>query len=123
GQSPPRVVAARMAVEALWRRMRLRVEIGAEGPELFRAPGEQPLPTTKLLDFLCDWLQATGHGRVHLTGKAFRRGGASGLIAGGVPRADAAAAGGWKSLAMLDTYASTQAKKERAVAVSRGMAP
>lgn len=123
GGGPARIVAARPAVQALWRWMCLREAIGADGPELFRAPKQRALATTELLAFLCEWLRATGHGAVHLTGKAFRRGGASGLIAGGVPRADAAAAGGWKSLAMLDTYASAQAKKERAAAVSRGMAP
>ena len=70
------------------------------------------------------WSSALGQPRPHLTGKAFRRGGASGLMAAGAARPDIQAAGRWRSAAMLETYSSARGQERaREIAVSRGMAP
>lgn len=123
GSAPPRVIAAPPAVNALWRWFHARRDEGAAGPLLFHARGESPLQMPQLLDYLELHRAAAGAGDGRLTGKTFRRGGASALVAGNVPRADAAAAGGWRSESMLEVYANQAAKNQRAIAVSRSMAP
>jgi hypothetical protein len=128
GIAAPRFVAARPAVEAMWRWIHVRRDLARKRgttavTDLFRMPGEAPLTLKSLTGFLQDQLESLGLGRPQLTGKAFRRGGASSLVAGNVPRRDAANAGGWASTAMLEVYASDEAKERRAIAVSRAMEP
>jgi hypothetical protein len=121
-RSAPRPIAAKPAVRAMWRWIHLRRDIGATCPELFRYSNSPSLSYPDLISFLQDLLESTGRGRSKITGKAFRRGGASGLIGNNVNREDAAIAGGWKSLSMLDTYANKESKNRRAIQVSRDMA-
>lgn len=123
GIAPPRVVAAYPAVAALWRWVHARRDEGAAGPLLFHARGEPPLIMPRLLSYLELHRTAAHAGNGRLTGKTFRRGAASAVIASNVPRADAAAAGGWRSESMLEVYANQIAKTQRAIAVSRAMAP
>jgi hypothetical protein len=75
----------------------------------------------QVTDYLKDTLESLGHGRPHITGKAFRRGGASALVASNTPAAAAAAAGRWKSLAMPLVYANHAAKQSQALEISRAM--
>ena len=119
-KNKPHPIAAPMAVHALWRWMILRQQLQAfrvrlgyqPDPNLFNEPDVDPLSLPTLVKFLQDWMEAMGHGRPHLTGKAFRRGGASGLVAAGVPRNTVAAAGRWRTPAMVETYASEQAQAQ-----------
>jgi len=60
---------------------------------------------------------------IKIVGRAMRRGGASGLVSAGVPAADIAAAGRWRTLSMVDLYSSTDSKAERAERASKAMVP
>lgn len=122
-RNEPIVVATRIAVAALWRWMNIRRGLGAVGPKLFCVPLSPPLVLKRLIARMQDLLESIGRGRPHITGRAFRRGGASGLVGDGVSRADAAAAGRWKAESMLDVYADAESKARRAITTSRRMAP
>lgn len=124
GKNPPLGVAARPAVAAMWRWIHTRRDAGADCPELWRSSSRHAtLALSDLVSYLQDWYESLNRGRPHITGKAFRRGGASGLVSAGVPRADAAAAGRWRAQAMVETYANQQSKQQRALLISRSMAP
>jgi len=58
-----------------------------------------------------------------LTGKAFRRGGASAMLRSGASIPDIMAAGRWKTPAMVGVYANAEAKRARAAAASRALNP
>lgn len=122
-RNAPLAIAAQPAIRALWRWMHIRRDLcpGAE-TELFRVPRSPPLSCKELTAHLENWIEAAGHDRPKITGKAFRRGGASGLMASGAARADIAAAGRWRSVAMVETYSNRQSKAARALEVSRRMA-
>jgi len=127
GRGTTKVVGAGLGVRAMWRWMHLRrdmeIKYSRTTNELFRVPGADSLTVTQVISHIQDGLESKGRGRPKITGKGFRRGGASTLVGGNTPAADAAAAGGWKSIAMLDTYANREAKERRALAVSKKMAP
>ena len=107
----------------MWKWFCLRSSLGATSPALFSLPNGEYLTEAMVISHIQDGLEKLGRGRPKITGKGFRRGGASTLIGNNVPRVEAAAAGGWKSLAMLDTYANAASKQKRALMVSRNMAP
>jgi hypothetical protein len=125
GLNPPIAVAARPAVHALWVWMHRRRDLCPrdDEPQLFRMPGKPPMRISELMDAIADACVQSGRPRPHLSGRAFRRGGASSLMAGGAARPDIRAAGRWRSESMPEVYASRQAKAERALAASRAMAP
>ena len=122
-RNPPHVVATPLAVEAMWRWLHLRRQGDAYGPELFRPAGRvgQPLALTTLLSWLTDGLSTLGYGSVKLTGKCFRQGGASGLVAAGLAPEQVAARGRWKSLAMPAVYANAASKRQADIDISRRM--
>lgn len=125
GLNPPIAVAAQPAVHALWLWMHARRDRGpgADHPQLFSNPGFGPLRLFELTAAIADACVESGRERPHITGRAFRRGGASGLMAGGAARPAIRAAGRWRSDAMGEIYASRQSKAERALEASRAMAP
>jgi hypothetical protein len=124
GKNPPLGIAARPAVAAMWRWVHTRRDNGIDCPELWKFSCRHPtLALSSLVSYLQDWYESLRKGRPHITGKAFRRGGASGLVSTGVPREDAAAAGRWRSQAMVETYANAQSKQQRALLINRQMAP
>lgn len=107
-------VAAPIAVSALWRWVALR---RADCPTLF----EQRLKFPAIGEYLRSLCEKAGLGRPHFSGKCFRRGGASGALASGASREDIAAAGRWKSHAMIDLYANSAAKEARALKLSAAL--
>lgn len=115
--SEPIIIAAEIAVSALWRWSHMRDSIPAFGPTLFAAK----LAFPRIADFIKDYLEQIGLGRPHLTGKCFRRGGASGMTESGAARADIAAHGRWKSVQMVETYSNEQSKKARAIALNKSL--
>ena len=119
-KNEPVHVLERPAVQAMWRWMQWRASYPAGmPPELFCLPDESPLTLAGVTSFVQDWFSDHGRGRPVITGKAFRRGGASSLLAAGLPRADVAERGRWRSVDMVDTYASREAKRTRAIAAGR----
>lgn len=122
GRNKPIVIAARPAVQALWRWLGVRHRLEVTRPELFCMPRSDPLTLTRLTEYLQDLLESMGRGRPHITGKAFRRGGASALHASGEASADAASLGHWKDGRMVELYANQQAKERRQLEMSRRMA-
>ena len=125
GANPPLVIAAHPAVAGLWRWMHVRRDLGGlpDGP-VFQVPEERHLSCKELCSYVADWAQALHGGeRPHVTGRTFRRGGASGLHGAGASRADTMQAGRWGTGAMVEVYSSARSKADRAARVSRGMAP
>lgn len=122
-RAPPHIVATPLAVEAMWRWLFLRRQGDAYGPELFRPAGRKgaPLSLASLLGWLTDGLTSLGYDSVKLTGKCFRRGGASALVAAGHGPEQVAARGRWKSLSMPAVYANAASKRQADLDVSRRM--
>ena len=140
GMNAPRRSSAGPVLRAVWAWARERemtkldphwvARIAASGhtrdwnPFLFSLPIE---PNNKILEdyrvfaYLNDWLPMLGIPKQHIAGKSFRRGGASGMMAAGVDREDAAAIGGWASTRMLDTYTSAAADAQRRLAITKKM--
>lgn len=117
-------VAGAPAVRALWEWMHLRRDMAPEeGDSLFQVPQHKALSCSEIVSALVDAVELTDGTRPNITGKCFRKGGASGLLAAGSARPDIAAQGRWRNVAMVETYASAMAKQARALAVSRSMAP
>ena len=129
GTNPPHAVAAPLAVAAMWRWMIARRSLartaaassssGTTPDFLFALPGTSAIALPQVVTYLQDLLESRGHGRPHITGKSFRRGGASDLVAANVPADAAAAAGRWKSAAMPLVYANRVAKQSQSLEISR----
>lgn len=125
GKNPPLEIAAAPAVHAMyeWITLRRGLDPPADTP-LFCIPGESPLRMSQLLDWLADWIEASGRPRPSVfTGKAFRRGATSSAVAKGADSSDIAKQGRWKTEAMVETYSSSGAKASRAREFNRSMAP
>ena len=107
----------------MWRWLVLRRQGDAYGPELFRPAGRKgaPLSLATLLGWLTDGLTSLGYSSVKLTGKCFRRGGASALVAAGLGPEQVAPRGRWKSLSMPAVYANAASKRQADIDVSRRM--
>jgi hypothetical protein len=116
------VIAAPQAVEALTRWAQTRSALAISSPFFFADVHGKALAEAPLLRILRTALADLGRGDAVISGKSFRRGGASALIAQGLSNAEAAEVGGWASARMLDTYASAEAKRARLVKNSRRMA-
>jgi hypothetical protein len=120
--NPPHEITAASAVSAMWRWCNRRLVIGAQGPQLFRMPGERPLSIRTLCDRLQEAAARAGLGTTRITGRCFRRGGCSELVAAGAPQETIQRAGRWKSAAMVRTYADAAALARRARAAAEGQA-
>lgn len=129
---PPVIIAAQPAVRALWRYMHIRAQLldaAAVPPSdgrrarLWSLPSEPDLTRSALLTWLSERATEVLGRSITFTGKCFRRGGATSLLAGGAPRPDIMAAGRWATPRMVDVYSSSAARDERRAAVSRAMAP
>lgn len=128
GSNPPVIVAAPSAVRALWVWMHVRRALvgGSTDDRVFisRAPH-----STRIIglskDALCTHVSAAltaariAHPRI--TGKAFRRGGASALTASGASTSTIAAALRHRSLHVQDRYSDAASKVARLTAASRSM--
>lgn len=123
GFASAKVVAGATAVEALWRWCGMREAFGITSPLLFACEGCAPLAATRLFGTLRQACLDTGRGKVKITGKCFRRGGASGLVGQGVPNADVARVVGWASVRTVETYTDQAALERRALVASRRMEP
>lgn len=123
-----RVVGAAEAVQALWHWCILS---GAQGrTTLFQLDGHR-LTTNSLIGHLRRKLGLIGQGHLYVTGKCFRRGGASTLSALGADAEDITAAGGWaKGSVVWQTYANApevqrariNAQMQRAISLSTAAA-
>lgn len=106
-------IGDRRAVWAMWQWMHTRRDAGPIQDALFQLPGKRPLSTRRLLEVLEVAALGAFAQRMRFTGKSFRRGGASALMAAGASVPTMQEAGRWRSHAMPDRYANTQAKRER----------
>lgn len=122
-QNPPLVIAAAPAVQAMWRWMHLRRDLGGCPGPVFAVPfGSGSLSCKELCEHLREWATvATGEPAPKVVGRTFRRGGTSSMVAGGASRDDIRRAGRWKSDGMVDTYSSAASKQARAILDSRAL--
>jgi len=121
GQNAPHPVAARVAVEAMWRWLHHRRMGGAQGAQLFRMPNQPALSKAAILDWLTSLLRILEYKNFVLSGRSFRRGGASSYTAMGLTPQQVAPAGRWSSAAMVNVYSSKQSKAQRAAILSSAM--
>jgi len=116
-----RTVSAEEAVQALWRWYTISK---AQGCVALFQQGGTLLTMNALTGHLRRKLKLIGLGHMHVTGKCFRRGGASTLSALGADAADIAAAGGWapSSTVWRTHYANApDVKRARAIQVNAQM--
>lgn len=118
------VIAAPMCVQAVWRWMHARRRWG-HAPEapLFVCEDGKALSRPQLIKQLQDWLVPVLGYAPKITGRCFRRGGASAMLQGGAAVPAIMNAGRWKSAAMVGVYASKEAQRARAAEESRAMDP
>jgi hypothetical protein len=116
-------IAQPLALGALWRwaTTSLLLDYSDTSPRLFQLPDERPLTIPELLADLSTHLAAT-HPDLHLTGKTFRSGAASTLVAQGVPDSDIASVGWTPTSKMFNRYASGASLAVRAIETNRRMA-
>ena len=112
GANAPLLVDAPMAVNALWRWFGMRPP--STDPQLFRLPGESPLSIASLTESIANACRADGLGEIEITGKCFRRGGCSDMVAAGFTTAQIQTVGRWQSSAMVNTYADPASRRARA---------
>lgn len=118
------VIAARLAVEALWRWMHARRDAGhTPHAPLFVLANGHALASRVLLNQVGAWYTRLTGATAKLTGRAFRRGGASAMLSSGASIPDIMAAGRWKTPAMVGVYSSREAKWVHAAAASRALNP
>ena len=124
GRNGRLLIAARLAVEALWRWMHVRRDAG-HGPHapLFVLGNGHALASRVLLIQVGAWYARLTGTTPKITGKAFRRGGASAMLHGGASIPEIMDAGRWKTPAMVGVYASKEAQRARAAAASRAINP
>ena len=124
----PTVVAAASAVRALWVWMHVRRDLHFASPRLFvsceehkAGPVEVNLSMAALCRVVSNALDRVGIEHPPITGKTFRRGGASALTAAAASTATIAAAMRHRSMSMQNRYSSDLAKAEGLVTASRRM--
>ena len=122
GINPDQRIAAVPAVQALWRWMHIRRDLGGgvSGP-LFIVPGSPPLTRERLYAAIAKWHSCATGETAKVTGKAFRRGGNQSLLAAGAPVPELQHAGRWRGSGMPAVYSSAAANSSRALLVSRGL--
>jgi hypothetical protein len=122
-RNPDVIVAAAPAVLALWRWFHRRLHC-SPSHALFQLQGaKRPLTLADLTRSITRALVLAGYHNPKVTGKCFRRGGAAGLFAANADVADIAQQGRWNTHRMVERYAGQEAKRQRLIAMSRGMAP
>ena len=125
GTNKPLVLTGSAVVSALWRwsRRRLAYSADAQGGPFFRVEGQRPLSIRTLLTRLETAMRTVDPAWSHrLTGRCFRRGGATELVRDGAAIDDIKAAGRWKSTPMVFTYSEPAAVQQRAAAAAAGTA-
>lgn len=123
-RNAPVLLAAPAPVAALWAWMHARRAAGAapEGP-LFAIPGEHTLSIPEMNRVVTDWLELVTGEQIKVTGRAYRRGGASAIVGAGAPIPDAQLAGRWATPRMPMVYADEAAREAKALAVARSLDP
>lgn len=115
----PSLCFSAVAIRAMWKWMHLRHSLTrAEVPQLFTI-GTTHLDYATLMTFVQNMFVAKGDGRMKFTGKAFRKGAASELVASNVPNSVSADLGRWRTTHMVETYATPAAKAARFEQMSR----
>jgi len=127
GRNAPLRIAAPMAVEALWRWMHVRLDWGgtADGP-LFALPTASGAPGALKCAELCraigSWIALSRGGPPpRITGRCFRKGGATSLVSGGAGLSEILAQGRWRTPAMVGIYSIREALMQRALEANRQM--
>jgi hypothetical protein len=110
-----KVVSGEAMVHALWRWCHLRRSLGITSPFLFVDEDDKRLSIAALIAELQVGFTGLGQPNVKLTGKCFRRGGASFYVNLGLTNQEVAAIGGWKSSSMVNTYADAASKTNRQI--------
>jgi hypothetical protein len=124
GTSAPIVVGAEFAVKAMWRWLHYLQPAASSNQYLFALPGEQcPPSAAALIAWLREGLSDAGHTGITITGKCFRRGANSALVANNASIGESMAMGRWASAAMVGVYASSAAKRQRRIAASAALQP
>lgn len=118
--NPPTPIAAPVAVRAMWRWRQWQAKEARTRPESALFFHVHDLTQAHLFEWITRIFVELGEGEPHLTGKSFRRGAASDLVAT-CPLTDAALITRHASLSMPLVYASSESKQERAIAISRAM--
>lgn len=117
--NPPLLCFSAVAIRALWKWINLRHSlVRADVPQLFTI-GTTHLDYSSLMTYVQDMFVAKGDGRMKFTGKAFRKGAASELVATNVPNSVGADLGRWRTTHMVETYATPAAKAARFEQMSR----
>ena len=121
----PILVEEPLAVTALWRWMMVRASGLDPGPQLFRQHGDRSLSIARLCKAIALACLQSGWGHCKVSGKCFRRGKASEMVAQGHSAVVINAAARWKttSTKMILTYADPGAVAARATAAKAGRMP
>ena len=120
GRTPPVVVGTSLAVCSLW----WWTQVRQPHIHLFHTRRDAPPLTVEcVIKRMQDLLEFVGMGRPHMTGKAFRRGGASGMVSSGAPLAVTATTGRWSSMDMVSIYANEESRTQALVRASKALVP
>lgn len=122
GRNPPSIITNLIAVQSMWRWYRRKLAGDGDDSPLFAHNGDS-LTIQRLLVRLSSALDTAGivHGR--LTGRCFRRGGASYHYGAGSSIATITLQGRWRSQRMIRVYASTESKVARAALIGANLIP
>lgn len=127
GRNPDLPISAPTAVAAMWRWLHTRAALGLppDGP-LFALPhsqgGIELLSCASLCKEIARWIAiTTGVPPPKVTGRCFRKGGASALVAAGATVPAIMQSGRWSSPAMVSVYADQASKRRRALLTGRRM--
>jgi integrase len=118
------IIAAPMCVRAVWQWAHVRRDRGhAPHAPFFVGDDGMALSKRALLAEVERWLTRLQGAAPKVTGRAFRRGGATGMLAQGASGPDIMAAGRWRTAAMVGVYTSAEAQRRRAAEASLAMDP
>lgn len=117
------IIAAPLAIKAIWNWCCIRDKYFSTTDELFKLPNGKRLFTRQLLLHLRYCFKKIGFPNIYISGKCFRRGGTSSLITAGISTNDITPMGHWTSNNSQKCYISKQAKWNRMIQVSKQMEP
>jgi integrase len=129
GRNPAILIAAVPAVTALWRWCHERRDSRRSDvrPALFATSSGRQLSKAALCEWLDGGLQRAGHRYEKITGRCFRRGAATALIAGGAAPQAVGELARWGSEGVMVRYLEAEARRSsreaRVIALSESMAP
>jgi hypothetical protein len=118
---PPLMIAGTIAVRAMWRWVHMRRAAGALDSDRLFALGARPLSQTALLASITSNLHRCGYPDARLSGKCFRRGGASALFESGASASSITTAGRWATENMFRHYISATVDTARREHVARAI--